>query len=236
MKISVIIPAYNEGKRIRDTLIKTQSCLDILGKDYELIIVDDGSKDNTISVVAEFIEKNSRIKLFKNGTNRGKGYSVKKGMLNGTGDILLFSDADMSTPMETISNMIEYVNKGFDVVIGSRRVEGSRIEIHQNFIRENMGRIFNLLVRLIVVDGIKDTQCGFKLFTRAAARKIFELQRLENFVFDVEILYLAKKLGFKMVEVPVKWYNSADSKVHPVKDSVSMFFDLFKIRKVHRNF
>ena len=236
MKISVIIPAYNEGKRIRDTLIKTQSCLDTLGKDYELIIVDDGSKDNTISVVAEFIEKNSRIKLFKNGTNRGKGYSVKKGMLNGTGDIFLFSDADMSTPMETISNMIEYVNKGFDVVIGSRRVEGSRIEIHQNFIRENMGRIFNLLVRLIVVDGIKDTQCGFKLFTRAAARKIFELQRLENFVFDVEILYLAKKLGFKMVEVPVKWYNSADSKVHPVKDSVSMFFDLFKIRKVHRNF
>lgn len=234
MKISIIIPAYNEGNSIKSAIRVIDEFLKAGAEDYEIIIVDDGSKDKSAQLVQQLAGKNNKIILLKNGANRGKGYSVKRGMLQATGDIRVFADADMSTPIETLTGMIEFVNKGYDVVIGSRRTQGAIIEIRQNFLRENMGRVFNMLVRLIVLRGFRDTQCGFKLFTKKAAENIFKFQKFDNFVFDVEILYIAKKLGFKIIEAPVKWYNSTDSKVRPFRDSLSMFLDLFKIRLSHR--
>ncbi|MDD5643855.1 MAG: glycosyltransferase family 2 protein [bacterium] len=234
MKISVIIPAYNEENSIGSAINIINEFLSAGGEDYEIIVVDDGSKDRSAQAVNKLANENKRVILLKNGANRGKGFSVKRGMLQATGDIRLFVDADMSTPIETLTGMIEFINKGYDVVAGSRRAGGAVIEIRQNFLRENMGRVFNLLVRLIVLRGFKDTQCGFKLFTKKAAENIFKLQKFDNFVFDVEILYIAKKLGFKIMEAPVRWYNSANSKVRPFRDALSMFIDLFKIRFFHR--
>ncbi|MBN2190390.1 MAG: glycosyltransferase family 2 protein [Candidatus Aureabacteria bacterium] len=234
MKISIIIPAYNEGNSIKSAIKVIDEFLKAGAENYEIIVVDDGSKDKSTQLVQQLAGKNDKIILLKNGANRGKGYSVKRGMLQATGDIRVFADADMSTPIETLTGMIEFVKNGYDVVIGSRRTQGAVIEIRQNFLRENMGRVFNMLVRLIVLRGFSDTQCGFKLFTKKAAENIFKLQKFDNFVFDVEILYIAKKLGFKIIEAPVKWYNSTDSKVRPFRDSLSMFLDLFKIRFFHR--
>ncbi len=234
MRVSVIIPAYNEGNSVKSAIRVIDEFLRAGAEDYEIIVVDDGSKDKSAQAVQQLANENNKIVLLKNGANRGKGYSVKRGMLQATGDIRLFADADMSTPIETLTDMIEFINKGYDIVIGSRRTQGAVIEIRQNFLRENMGRVFNLLVRLIVLRGFKDTQCGFKLFTKKAAENIFKLQKFDNFVFDVEILYIAKKLGFKIIEAPVKWYNSTDSRVRPFRDSTSMFLDLFKIKFFHR--
>lgn len=176
------------------------------------------------------IEENSKIRLIRNEINKGKGYSVKNGFLNSTGSYLLFSDADLSTPIEEVEKLVDSIDHGYDVAIGSRGLKESDIKIHQPMHREKMGKIFNFLVRAITIKGFSDTQCGFKCFKRKAALEICKRQQLERFSFDVEMLYIAKKLGYKIKEVPIQWFNNPNSRVSPVKDSIKMFLDLLKIR------
>ena len=230
MNLSVIIPAYNESKRITNTVIRISKYLKEKNHDYEIIVVDDGSRDNTAEIVSELSKEYENLSLVKNGKNKGKGYSVKNGMLHAERDYLLFSDADLSTPIEEIEKFLPWLKEGYDVVIASRALKGSDIKIKQPFYRVFIGKTFNKIVQIIATRGIKDTQCGFKLFTKKAAKRIFPKQKLERFGFDVEILYLTKKFGFKIKEVPVIWINAEGSKVSPIKDSIDMLKDLFIIR------
>ena len=229
-KLSVVIPAFNEERRLPATLERI--CRYFEDKDYlyEIVVVDDGSTDNTATCVSDYATKFESTRLVRNGVNRGKGYSVKNGFLQATGDYLLFSDADLSTPIEEIEKLLNYLREGYDVAIGSRALKESDIQVHQPWYREMMGKIFNILVRVLSIRGFKDTQCGFKCFTREAAMKVCRRQRLERFSFDVEMLYIAKKLGYKVKEVPVRWLNESETKVRAVRDSANMFFDLLRIR------
>ncbi len=224
-KISVVIPAYNEEKRLPGTLKKIKNFFKTNKIKNEIIVVDDGSTDNTVSVAKKY-----KIKILKNEKNSGKGYSVKRGVFSAKGDIILFTDADLSTPIEFLKHFINEHNSGFDVVIASRALSGSEVKIPQPPLRELSGKIFNIFVRLITWLPIHDTQCGFKSFTQNAAKKIFSRLTIWGFGFDVESLYIAKKSGFKISEYPVTWYNSNATKVDFFKDSTRMFFELFKIR------
>ncbi|OGX15624.1 MAG: hypothetical protein A2166_02510 [Omnitrophica WOR_2 bacterium RBG_13_41_10] len=228
--ISVVIPAYNENVRIVKTLEKTLDYFEIHNYLYEIIIIDDASTDVTYNLVDSLSRGHSNIKILRNRKNMGKGFSVKRGVLESRGDYVLFSDADLSTPIEEIEKFFPHFNKGYDIVIGSRALKDSQILLKQPWYRKNMGKIFNLLVRLFIIKGIKDTQCGFKCFRKEVAHKIFSLQRLNGFCFDVEILYIAKSLGYKIKEVPIIWLNCLQSRVAIFNDSICMFFDLFKIK------
>lgn len=227
--LSIIIPAYNEEKRIGSTLIKMLNYLSAKDYSWEIIVVDDGSTDRTIEKARELI-KDERLKVLKNPVNAGKGYSVKQGVLASKGEVILFSDADLSTPIEELDNMLSWIERGCDIVIGSRALPESVIKLSQPWHRQTMGKIFNLIVRAFVLSELKDTQCGFKCFKRETTFKIFNLQRLNGFAFDVEILYIAKKLGLTIKEQPVKWINSPDSKVNLFKGPLSMFRELFTIK------
>jgi len=229
-KISLIIPVYNEEKRIKLTLGKCISYFKNKKIDYEIIIVDDGSTDKTRLIIKDFLSKNKNIKLTKQRKNKGKGYSVKEGMLLANGDYLLFSDADLSTPIEEIEKFIKVMKKGYDIVIASRNMKDSIIPIKQPFFRKFLGQVFPLIVNLLILPGYKDTQCGFKLFKKEVAIKIFSKQKINDFGFDVEILFIAKKYGYKIKEIPVIWSNSLVSKVSPLLDSIRMFLDILKIR------
>jgi dolichyl-phosphate beta-glucosyltransferase len=172
-------------------------------------------------------------KLLENGVNRGKGFSVRRGVLESTGDLVLFSDADISTPIEEFGKLESELKDGYDLAIGSRGLKDSKIEIRQTWVREHMGKIFNFLARLLTFKGIRDSQCGFKCFKKGAAKKLFSEQKIEGFCFDAEIIYLAQKKGYKIKEVPVRWRNSSKSKLHIVSDPLKMFLDLVKIRFLH---
>ena len=228
--LSIIIPAYNEEKRILASLERTATYLNDSDMSYEILVVDDGSTDRTREVVRDFAKTHNAIKVISNTRNRGKGYSVKAGFEKATGKYLLFSDADLSTPIEEIEKLLKIHSQGFDIVIASRALKDSNIIIHQPWYREMMGRFFNFLVRIFVVPGFKDTQCGFKSFSREAGRQTIKMQQMERFSFDVEQLYIAKKLGYKIKEVPVRWLDSRATKVSAFKDSLNMFRDLLKIR------
>ena len=226
--LSIIIPAYNEESRIVPTIEKINEYMVSRALSYELIIVDDGSKDNTCEVVENMgLEI---IKLLKNEVNIGKGYSVKRGMMEASGEILLFTDADLSTPIEEYEKVESLLTERNDIVIGSRTLSSSKIERAQPWYRQLMGKTFNKAVCLFNIRGISDTQCGFKAFKRSAAKKIFQIQKIKGFAFDVEILFLAKKLGYTIAQVPVRWINHPDSKVTLIGSSTSMFFDLLRIR------
>ncbi|MDI6794276.1 MAG: glycosyltransferase family 2 protein, partial [bacterium] len=227
--LSVVIPAFNEKRRIVPTLRKIRRYLETQGFLYEIIVVDDGSTDGMAAAIKKE-QEGRHLRLLKNDINRGKGYSVRKGMLAASGELILFSDADLSTPIEEVEKLLQYLANGRDIAIGSRALSESKLIVPQNWCRQTAGRTFNLLVQTLALRGIKDTQCGFKLFTRRAARMIFSRQRFDGFGFDVEVLYLGKKLGFKIAEVPVKWLNSPGSKVHILNDSTKMFLDLFRLR------
>lgn len=233
MNLSIIIPAYNEEKRLGSTIeqIRDYLCNCNHFEAWEIIVVDDGSKDNTRNVANEAVSKDSRIRINPQRQNRGKGFSVKEGALIANYSVILFSDADLSTPIEELERFIPEIGR-YDVIIGSRALKESNIEKHQPFYREFIGKTFNLLVRKITGLNIYDTQCGFKLFKDC--RGIFEQQRIERFSFDVELLYLANKQGKKILEKPVTWINDERSKVSAVKDSYRMFRDLIKIRWMHR--
>lgn len=229
-ELSIVIPAYNEALRIGDTLDRIGDYLKSCGYSSEIIVVDDGSHDDTEKVVRKTAEKHSAIVLLQNGMNKGKGYSVKRGILSSRGRFVLMSDADLSTPIEEIGKLFKELEEGYDIAIGSRSVSGSKVLKRQTWYRQLMGKIFNKIVQAIAVSGIRDTQCGFKLFKGDAARMVFARLRIERFAFDVEALYLAKKMGFRIREAPVVWVNSPDSKVSIFRDSLRMMRDLLKIR------
>ena len=228
--LSVVIPAYNEEKRIGTTLKRIGAYL--LKKDYlyEIIVVDDGSVDGTCRLVGEIAEQIPCIRLLKNGVNRGKGYSVRKGILSSRGQLIIFSDADLSTPIEELDKLKMWIERGYNIAIGSRALPQSRIILRQPWYRVCMGKIFNKLVHLLAIPEIKDTQCGFKLFKGQVARFLFERQRIDGFGFDAEILFIARKSGYRVREVPVRWINSPDSRVHILKDPILMLRDLLIMR------
>ena len=235
MVLSVIIPAYNEEKRISSTLQKIGSFFDGKNMDYEVIVVDDGSGDRTVEISDNSaLAKSGRLKVFRNGENRGKGYSVKRGVDVADGEYILFSDADLSTPVSAFDKLFESIGNGADVAIGSRAAAGSVVTVKQPFYRQTMGRVFNLLIRCILGERVWDTQCGFKLFRKEAAKTLFGKMTVTGFAFDAEILFLARRLGFKTEEVGISWENSPDSKVHPLFSSLRMLTDVIKIRLAHR--
>lgn len=232
IKITVIIPAFNEEERLGPSVEKIVSFLEGQGKSYEIIIVDDGSTDKTLSVAEQFVARGGgAVKVLKNETNRGKGFSIRRGMAEADGEMILFSDADLSAPMEELPLLEAAINNaGADMAAGSRAARGSKIIRHQPFYREFMGKVFNKIARLLTFGGIKDSQCGFKLFRRETAKKLFSLSRIDGFAFDAEIIFLAQKKGYKVVEVPVRWANSPNTRVSAIRDSARMFAELVKIR------
>jgi len=195
--------------------------------------VDDGSNDATATVVRKAAEKHPSIVLHQNDRNRGKGYSVKQGVLSSRGRFVLMSDADLSTPIEEMRKLFKELEEGYDIAIGSRSVSGSEILKRQAWYRQLMGKTFNKIVRAVAVPGFRDTQCGFKLFKGDAARMVFAGQKIEGFAFDVEALYLANKMGLRIKEVPVVWVNSPDSRVSIFRDSLKMLQDILTIRFYH---
>lgn len=232
--LSVVIPAYNEEKRIGSTLENITSYLGSRGLPFEVLVVDDGSEDGTAEITERFATRGdvaSSVRLCRNDRNRGKGYSVRAGMLAASGKYALLTDADLSSPIEEMPKLETAVIEGdFDLAFGSRDVEGSLVEIHQPWLRETGGKSFNRLMRLATGLPYRDTQCGFKLFKMSCCRVLFEKQTIEEFGFDVEILYLAKRMGLRAKEVPVVWRHREGSKVRLGRDALSMIGDLFKIR------
>lgn len=233
MNLSVVIPAYNEEKRIGDSLVKIYNYLKKHNHVFEIIVIDDGSTDGTLNLLMEYSQKIPNFFILENKANKGKGYSVKKGILKSKGDIVLFTDADLSTPIEEIDKLVYYLKDGYQVAIGSRALPDSEIKIYSAWYRQLMGKVFNKIIRLVLSLDYYDTQCGFKCFKRVAAQEIFKSLKISRFSFDVEILFIAKLLGFRIKEVPVCWYNSPESKVKLLKDSSRMFWDVLKIRFSH---
>jgi dolichyl-phosphate beta-glucosyltransferase len=227
---SIILPAYNESARIAATLDKILAHAMQHGWNLEVIVVNDGSNDATADIVCEYARKYSALRLLENPGNRGKGYSVRNGMLHARGEILLFSDADLSSPIEEADKLFTAIAKGADVAVGSRWLD-RRLQIRrQPLHRRLFGRVFNLALRTILGLQFKDTQCGFKAFTRRSAQIIFPLQKIERWGFDPELLYLAAKFGFVVREVPVAWSHREGTRIHPLRDGIRMFGELLRIR------
>lgn len=231
--LSVIIPAYNEGKRIQRSLQEIVAYLRRQKYSSEIIVVDDGSQDQTVAIAQNCL-KGFPHTILKSENNAGKGEAVRRGMLQGQGHYLLFSDADLSTPIEETEAFLKHLEKDYDVVIGSRSVKGSNVVKHQPFFREVMGKVFNLFARMLAFHHVHDSQCGFKGFSRRSARDLFSRQKLKRFSFDAEIVYLAQRLGYRLLEKPVIWRNSPQSRVSLWQDPLNMFMDLIKIRWLHR--
>lgn len=235
--LSIIIPAYNEAHRLLPSLEQVAQFIQTQHFSTEVIIVDDGSTDATYQTALQFIAGKESFKLLKNPRNMGKGASIKKGMQVAAGEYRLFSDADLSTPLDETHKFISFLEPkegkpaAYQIVIGSRRMKGAVIGIRQPLHREGAGRIFSILVRLFLLKGFLDTQCGFKMFTADAAQKIFPLLSISGFGFDIELLFLARRLfNLNVKEAPVTWYDSAASQVRLLKDSLKMFLDIFRIR------
>ena len=235
MKLSVIIPAYNEQERLPRTLGRMVKFFRENRTSFEIVVVNDGSTDNSKAKILEYGEEYEEIILVDYSRNKGKGYAVSQGVLKGIGDLFLFSDADLSTPIEEYKNLLPFINSGHDIVIGSRRIKGSDIRIRQPVHRRILGRGFGLLTQIVFLRGIKDSQCGFKLFKRSVAKKAFGKRKVDGFSFDVEVLYIAKKhLQARIKEVPVEWSDSARlSKVRAGRETFRMLKDLLRIRMLH---
>jgi dolichyl-phosphate beta-glucosyltransferase len=228
--LSIVIPSFNEELRLPDTLKRIGEYLQTLGLATEVIVVDDGSRDRTAAVAESFHGTIAGLRVLSNGTNRGKGYSVRHGMLQARGDLVLFTDADLSAPIEESDKLIAALKNSYDVAIGSRALDRSLISTHESPFREFAGIIFNKIVQVVLRLPFVDTQCGFKVFRRERCRIIFEQQRIEGFGFDPELLYLARHHGLCAVEIPVRWGHSPATKVNMLKDSIKMFVDIFAIR------
>ncbi len=237
--LSVVIPAYNEERRLPGTLTRVVEYLAQQAYSSEVIVVDDGSADRTAEIVEEFGAAHPQVLLIRND-HRGKGYAVRTGMLRARGHIALFSDADLSTPIEEIAEMLPWFERGYDIVIGSREGAGAK-RIKEPFYRHFMGRVFNAVVRLLTVRGINDTQCGFKAFRDEVAHAVFSRMKLygenaqrvtDSMVtgFDVEVLFIGQKFGYKIKEVPVEWRYGNETKVNPLKDSWRNFRDVVLVR------
>ena len=229
--ISVIIAAFNEEKRLPGNLVKIESFLESLKMEHEIIVVDDGSSDLTAAVSRALSYRIKNLLVIRYEKNMGKGYALRTGVAASQGDIVLLSDADLSAPIEEMLLLLPQITENnYHAAIGSRAMADSNIIKKQPWWRQVMGRIFNKFVHLFVLDAFRDTQCGFKLFDGATARRLFREARINRFAYDVEILALALSRGCRVCEAPIRWINTAGSKVHPFRDSLQMLKDLVKIR------
>jgi dolichyl-phosphate beta-glucosyltransferase len=227
---SIVIPAYNEEARLPATLEKVLAFVREQKWAAEVLVVNDGSRDGTADIVRRLAVTEPMLQLVENPGNRGKGYSVRNGMLRARGRIVLFSDADLSSPISEAPKLLAALSGGADVAIGSRWMRAELQTKRQPWLRQILGRVFNLLARVILGLQFHDTQCGFKAFTREAAQAIFPLQRIERWGFDPEILFLAGRLGFKVEEVPVFWGHSGGERIHPLRDGTKMLMEMLRIR------
>lgn len=229
-KVSVIIPAFNEELRLPATLDSVCAYLEgSVDRDYEVIVVDDGSSDGTADFVRSYEEKNERVKLISYEENQGKGYAVRTGMLAAKGDYVIYNDADGSSPIEELEKLIKSIDSGHDLAFGSRAKPDDSRFVDALAYRKYMGNTFNLIVQALILPGIQDTQCGFKMFRRNVARDIFSVAQVNGFAFDVEILYIARLRHYKWEEVPINWSNVDGSKVNVFVDSPKMFVEVLKI-------
>lgn len=231
--LSLVIPAYNEEWRIASTIRTARRYLNSLGESWELIVVDDGSTDATLERIRSCGDEGEPVRVIAYEKNRGKGYAVRQGVLASTGHFVAFSDVDLSAPLEELDKLFAAIRKGYDVAIGSRAVKGARIFSHQPRYRELGGKALNLAIRLLATPGIHDTQCGFKLFRGGVARDIFSMTFVWGWAFDVEVLYLARRMGFSIAEVGVQWSHGEGSKIRPFKDGLRVLWDVIRIR-AHR--
>lgn len=229
-KYSLIIPAYNEGQRITATLDKVLAYVGQQGWKAEIIVVDDGSRDETPEIVRQYAERHPAVRLLQNPGNRGKGYSVRHGMLNARGDLLLFSDADLSSPIAEATKLLSALAEGAEVAIGSRWLRSELQTERQPFYRQLFGRGFNWYLRLLLGLNFKDTQCGFKAFTANAAGILFSQQKIERWGFDPELLFLARKFGLPVREVAVEWAHDDRSKISYLKDGLQMGLESLRVR------
>ena len=229
-KYSIIIPAYNESLRITATLDKVLAHIAQEKWDAEVLVVNDGSRDDTAVIIRGYAAAHSSVRLVENPGNRGKGYSVRNGMQQARGEVLLFSDADLSSPIYEARKLFEALDSGADVAIGSRWLKRETQTERQPLYRQLFGRLFNLMLRVVLGLPFKDTQCGFKAFNRRAADAIFPKQRIERWGFDPELLFLAKKFGFTTREVPVEWAHDERSKISPIRDGLKIFLEMLQIR------
>jgi len=230
IEISVVIPCYNEEKRFQKGLNHYLSYLKKQRYPWELILVNDGSKDNTLKLMRTFAKDKSHVKIISYDKNHGKGYAIVQGIINAQGKYILFTDLDHSVPIDTVESFFEYFERGYQVIVGSRRVKGSKILVHQHFLRELLGRGFTLLVRFLINWKIRDATCGFKAFKKDVAQKIFRKVTIFDWAFDAEILYICKKLKIQLAQVPVVWSDVRNSKVLLRKDVVRSLLGLVKIR------
>lgn len=229
--LSIVIPAYNEALRVAGTLEDVRKFAASKPYETEVVLVDDGSSDGTVELFKEFQSVWPGTHVLSNGVNRGKGFSVRRGVLEARGKVILFTDADLSAPIEEADKLLAALeSEAADAAIGSRALNRKLIGVRQPWRREYAGRCFNLLVRLFTGLRIHDTQCGLKLFRRDSTRRAFELQKVERFGFDPELLLLIRKFGGKIVEVPVRWNDNPATKVHFIRDSIRMFLDLIVLR------
>jgi len=231
MDLSIVIPAYNESSRLGPTLRRVVDYLRQKGVPYEVLVVDDGSSDDTSEVARQYEAEGVRV--LRQEVNRGKGAVLKVGVLASRGKEVLLVDADLSTPIEDLEKLQPRLADA-QVVLGSRAVEGSDVQKHQPFYREMMGRTFNLIVQAVGVRGLRDTQCGFKLLQGDVARRLFSELQIERFAYDVELVWLARRHGYRVAEVGVRWVDSPASKVNPLTDSARMFWDVMALRWRHR--
>ncbi len=225
--LSVVIPAYNEAQRLPPTLRRVRAFLEQRGRAFEIVVADDGSRDETVA--AARAAGGPVLRVVTSAVNRGKGHAVRQGMMAARGRLRLMCDADLSTPIEQLEVLEALAQQGYDVVIGSRAIPGAHVEVRQTGFRENAGRLFNLLVRLLALPDVRDTQCGFKLFSAEAAEGVFSVARLDGFAFDVEALFLARLQGRKLAEVPVVWRNDPASRVSFGKGARA-FFEILGVR------
>ena len=230
MKYSFIIPAYNESERLRVSLPKVLDYIHQRRLQAEVIVVNDGSTDNTAEVVRQFAAQNPEIHLLENPGNRGKGYSVRNGIMHGTGDVLLFTDADLSSPIYEADKLFNAIAEGADIAIGSRWLQAELQTERQPLHRQVYGRLFNFGLRIVLGLTYRDTQCGFKAFTRKAAQTVFSRQRVERWGFDPELLFLANKLGLRTVEVAVEWAHDHASRINPLRDGLNMGVEILAVR------
>jgi glycosyltransferase involved in cell wall biosynthesis len=229
-QLSIVIPAYNESARIELTLDRVMACVAKQGWDAEVLVVDDGSTDATPKIVQAWMERHPGLHLIQNEGNRGKGYSVRNGLLQAEGEVVMFTDADLSAPMEEAELLLAAIRDGADVAIGSRWMDKTRQTIHQPLYRKFFGRCFNWVTRVVMGLPFKDTQCGFKAFKRPVAQVIFRLQRIERWGFDPEILFIARKLGYDIREVPVTWGHDERSRMSYLRDGMKMLEEMATIR------
>ena len=229
-RLSIVIPAYNESARIEAALSSVLACVASRAWDAEILVVDDGSTDGTPAIIQRWRSTHPRLHLIQNPGNRGKGYSVRNGLLQSAGDIVMFTDADLSAPIEEAERLIEAIGHGADVAIGSRWLDKQKQTIHQPIYRRFFGRCFNWVTRKVMGLPFKDTQCGFKAFRRDAAQTIFRLQTIERWGFDPEILFIARKLKYTIVEVPVTWGHDERSRISYLKDGLQMLQEMGQIR------